>query len=45
MDDTPHNPVKIRNKTVLPLFPGVFNIVLEALAGTIRQEKKVKRYK
>lgn len=28
-----------------PLSPAVFNIVLEALAGTIRQEKEIKRYK
>lgn len=34
------NPIKIRNKKGYPLVP--FNIVLEALTGAIRQEKKMK---
>jgi hypothetical protein len=33
---------KVRNETGCPLSPLIFNIVLEFLARTIRQEEKIK---
>lgn len=40
-----NNPLKIRNKTGISLFPLLFNIVLETLTRVIRQNKKIKGYK
>jgi hypothetical protein len=34
---------KVKNKTRIPAFPLLFNIVLEFLARAIRQEKEIKR--
>lgn len=36
------SPVKIRKKTLCPLLPHLFNLVLEYLARTVRLEKEMK---
>lgn len=36
------SPVKIRKKTLCPLLPLLFNLVLEYLARTVRLEKEMK---
>ena len=35
------NPIKIRDKTRLPISPYLINIVLEVLARKIRQQKEI----
>ena len=40
--ETQSNPIKIRDKTKLPLSPYLFKVVLEVLSRAIRQQKEIK---